>query len=131
MANLQRNLRGGARMKEKKEILFSVTIDDFIVSWFSGKGAGGQYRNKHQNCCRMVHKESGAMATGQSQRNRPPNQKEAFNNCVNTPIFKAWLSKKIYDIDNPNEESIDTIVDREMKKIKIEVMKNGEWEAAE
>jgi protein subunit release factor A len=44
----------------KKELLFSVTKKDFNVDYFSGKGAGGQYRNKHQNCVRLKHIESGA-----------------------------------------------------------------------
>lgn len=52
---------------------------DFRVDWFSGTGAGGQYRNKHQNCCRIVHIETGLMATGQSNRERPANQREAFD----------------------------------------------------
>jgi len=56
-----------------------LTKKDFRVDWFSGTGAGGQYRNKHQNCCRIVHLETGLMATGQSHRERPANQKEAFD----------------------------------------------------
>jgi peptide chain release factor 1 len=124
----------GKKMKNeenKKELLFSVTKKDFEVTWFSGTGAGGQYRNKHQNCCRIIHKESGSMGTGQSQRDRISNQKEAFNNCVNTLSFKLWLNKKIYEIENKDKESLDSIIDREMKKIKVEVMKNGEWEVEE
>ena len=35
---------------KQKELLFSVTKKDFSITWFSGTGAGGQYRNKHQNC---------------------------------------------------------------------------------
>lgn len=57
----------------------NFTKKDFRVDWFSGTGAGGQYRNKHQNCCRITHKESGLRATGQSHRERPANQKEAFD----------------------------------------------------
>jgi peptide chain release factor 1 len=37
---------------------------DFRVEWYSGTGAGGQHRNKHQNSCRITHK-SGAIATAQ------------------------------------------------------------------
>lgn len=55
-----------------------LTRKDFKLEWFSGTGAGGQYRNKHQNCCRITHIETGLMATGQSHRDRPGNQKEAF-----------------------------------------------------
>lgn len=31
----------------------------FRVEWFSGSGAGGQHRNKHQNCCRYIHIPTG------------------------------------------------------------------------
>lgn len=51
---------------------------DFKIDWFSGTGAGGQHRNKHQNCCRMTHLPTGMMETGQSHRERPANQREAF-----------------------------------------------------
>jgi peptide chain release factor 1 len=37
---------------------------DFRVEWYSGTGAGGQHRNKHQNSCRVTHK-SGVIATAQ------------------------------------------------------------------
>jgi peptide chain release factor 1 len=59
-----------------------LTKKDFRVDWFSGTGGGGQYRNKHQNCCRITHIETGLSATGQSHRERPANQKEAFNRLV-------------------------------------------------
>lgn len=48
------------------------------MDWFSGTGAGGQYRNKHANCCRITHLESGLSTTGQTHRERPSNQKDAF-----------------------------------------------------
>ena len=51
---------------------------DFILQWFSGRGAGGQHRNKHQNCCRIIHKETGLSATGQNSRSRVTNQDQAF-----------------------------------------------------
>ena len=59
-----------------------LTKKDFRLEWFSGTGGGGQYRNKHQNCCRITHIETGLMATGQSNRERPANQKEALENLA-------------------------------------------------
>ena len=42
----------------------SVTISekDLKVEWYSGTGAGGQYRNKHQNSCRITHLPTGTIA---------------------------------------------------------------------
>jgi len=59
-----------------------LTRADFRIDWFSGKGAGGQHRNKHQNCCRITHTESGLVATGQNSRSRVDNQREAFQALV-------------------------------------------------
>ena len=59
-----------------------LTKKDFKLEWFSGTGAGGQHRNKHQNCCRITHIESGLTATGQNSRSRVTNQKEAFENLA-------------------------------------------------
>lgn len=112
-----------------RELLFSVTKKDFDVTWFSGTGSGGQYRNKHQNCCRIIHKESGALGTGQSQRDRLSNQKEAFNNVVSSDKFQKWLkvqtSKALgefVDIEQKVEKSM------RPENIKIERMENGKWE---
>jgi peptide chain release factor 1 len=58
---------------------FSATKKDFNVDWFSGQGAGGQKRNKTQNCCRITHLPSGLMAVSQEHRTRPANQRDAFN----------------------------------------------------
>jgi peptide chain release factor 1 len=67
-------------IEEREEIDVEIDHKDLEISWFSGSGAGGQHRNKHQNCCRITHKPSGFMVTGQSYRNRPSNQKEAMKN---------------------------------------------------
>lgn len=38
---------------------------DFKIEWYSGTGAGGQHRNKHQNSCRITHIQTGLVATAQ------------------------------------------------------------------
>ena len=40
---------------------------DLKVEWYSGTGAGGQHRNKHQNSCRITHIPSGVVATAQTR----------------------------------------------------------------
>lgn len=40
---------------------------DFAVAWFSGTGAGGQHRNKHQNSARVTHLPTGLVRTAQTR----------------------------------------------------------------
>ncbi len=54
-----------------------LTKKDFKIEWFSGTGAGGQHRNKHQNCCRITHTETGLSAIG-TGKERTTNQRQAF-----------------------------------------------------
>lgn len=53
-------------------------ITDVEIQWFSGTGKGGQHRNKHQNCCRAIHKPTGLQAVGQRDRSREANQTAAL-----------------------------------------------------
>lgn len=110
-----------------KELLFSVTKNDLEVDWFSGTGCGGQYRNKHQNCCRIRHKDSGAIATGQSQRDRVSNLKEAMENLVKSPKFKAWVKVRVGEVTGEKAD-IEAKVDRAMRHLKFEVKdEEGNW----
>ena len=80
-----------------RELLFSVTKKDFRVEYFSGTGAGGQHRNKHQNCVRLHHKDSGSMVTGQSNKERRSNIKEALTNLTKHPKFRMWHARRVYE----------------------------------
>jgi peptide chain release factor 1 len=115
----------GANMK--KELLFSITKKDFKIEYFSGTGAGGQHRNKHQNCVRIHHPESGVVVTGQSNRERISNLREAFKNMVNDPKFKVWHNRKIQEI--LSGKNIETIVEKQMspENIKVEIKENEKW----
>jgi peptide chain release factor 1 len=42
-----------------------VADADLKIEWYSGTGAGGQHRNKHQNSCRITHIPTGLLATAQ------------------------------------------------------------------
>jgi peptide chain release factor 1 len=44
-----------------------VSDADLKIEWYSGTGAGGQHRNKHQNSCRITHIPTGIVATAQTR----------------------------------------------------------------
>ena len=52
-------------------------MSEFSVEWFSGQGAGGQHRNKHQNSCKLKHIATGMMRAAQT-RSRANSLAEAF-----------------------------------------------------
>lgn len=41
--------------------------EQLSVSWFSGTGAGGQHRNKHQNSCRLLHVPTGIVVKSEER----------------------------------------------------------------
>lgn len=47
------------------EVTTVVKESDLRIEWYSGTGAGGQHRNKHQNSCRITHIPTGTVATAQ------------------------------------------------------------------
>lgn len=113
----------------KKELLFSITKKDFYVEYFSGTGAGGQHRNKHQNCVRLHHLESRAIGTGQSSRKRSSNMREAISSLLKSPRFKIWHSAKVQEI--LTGKSLDEKIEDMMhpNNLKVEMNKDGKWVA--
>ena len=61
---------------------------DLHISWFSGTGAGGQHRNKHQNSCRIVHLPTGIVATVQC-RSRANSEQEARSEILRRVIGQS------------------------------------------
>jgi peptide chain release factor 1 len=45
----------------------TISKSDLQIEWYSGTGAGGQFRNKHQNSCRITHIPSGVVVTSQTR----------------------------------------------------------------
>jgi hypothetical protein len=78
-----------------KELLFSVTKDNFEFQYFRAGGKGGQKQNKTSSGCRCIHKESGASGEGRDERYQSVNKQNAFMRCVNSPKFQAWLKLEI------------------------------------
>jgi len=59
-----------------------LTKKDFKLEWYSGEGSGGQHRNKHENCCRITHRDTGITAIGTASKSRVTNQRTAFNHLA-------------------------------------------------
>jgi peptide chain release factor 1 len=57
----------------------TIKESDLRIEWYSGTGAGGQHRNKHQNSARVTHIPTGIVATAQC-RSRQNSQGEAVAN---------------------------------------------------
>ncbi|MCK5603396.1 hypothetical protein KAR91_16040 [Candidatus Pacearchaeota archaeon] len=111
-----------------KELLFSITKKDLKIEYFSGTGGGGQHRNRHQNCVRMFHSDSGVRVTGQSHKERSSNIKEAFLNMMKHGKFKLWHARKIQETlkGKSLEEEVDALMSEE--NIKVEGKDaNGRW----
>lgn len=59
----------------------AINEADFRLEWFSGTGAGGQHRNKHQNSARITHIPTGMVETAQC-RSREASRREAMDKLV-------------------------------------------------
>ena len=55
----------------------TVRQSDLKIEWYSGTGAGGQHRNKHQNSCRITHIPTGTIAKSEC-RSRQTSLNEAM-----------------------------------------------------
>lgn len=110
-----------------RDLLFSVTGDDLRIEYFSGKGAGGQHRNRHQNCIRMFHDESGASVTAQRHKERTANIREAFHAITRHPDFRLWMAKRVDE--EITGKTVDEIVDEMMspENLTVEIKENGQW----
>lgn len=111
-----------------KELLFSITKDDFEFQTFRAGGKGGQHQNKTNSGVRLIHKKSGAVGESRSERSQAQNKKLAFKRLVESHKFKRWLSIQI-NIRAEKEASIERLVDESMKpeNLKIEGRINGAW----
>ena len=80
--------------KEKKCLEFNDK--DFKIEWYSGTGAGGQHRNKHQNSCRLTYIPSGTVVTSQcrSRENSLNEAKTELLNRLNGGQQKSELAER-------------------------------------
>ena len=112
-----------------KDLLFSIKRKELGITLFSGQGAGGQYRNRHKNCVRLNHKDSGTMVTGQSYRDKQSNIKQALDNLVKSAKFKIWHARRIKEVIDGKtlEEKVEEMMG--FNNLKIEQLDEHEkWE---
>lgn len=120
-----------------------LTKKDFSIDWFSGSGAGGQHRNKHQNCCRITHLETGLVAVGQNSRSRVTNQENAFRSLVqrllsmyatqnarieNDNVVRTYHFERAVVIDGSVEKSISKVLDGDIDDFITNTLRYGRKE---
>jgi protein subunit release factor B len=107
--------------------VFSVTKKDFHIEYFSGTGAGGQHRNRHKNCVRLRHIETGIIKTGQNNKERIQNLNDAFKKMTSDKRFLAYCEMKLSELEGQPtpEEKVEEMLNP--KNLKIEVKENNKW----
>jgi protein subunit release factor B len=78
-----------------RQLLFSLTANDFEFQTFCTGGAGGQHRNAKQNGVRCIHTASGARAEHRDGRDQRKNKEAAFKKCAETKEFIAWHKAEV------------------------------------
>jgi len=89
-------------LEELEKVLVSYNDRDFKVEWYSGTGAGGQHRNKHQNSCRLTHLPTGLCSTAQC-RSRENSFEEAKSTLLQR-IASAESGRKAEDLAKTKRE---------------------------
>lgn len=74
-----------------QQLKFELKDSDLSIEWYSGSGAGGQHRNKHQNCCRLRHIPTGIVKTAQC-RSRQNSLDEARSAMIKELQYKQASS---------------------------------------
>jgi peptide chain release factor 1 len=77
---------------------------DFRIEWYSGTGAGGQHRNKHQNSCRITYLPTGQTATAQcrSRQNSQDQAKQALLEALNAHAHREHK----FALDSSRKEQV-------------------------
>lgn len=105
-----------------RELLFSVTKDQFDVSAIRGSGPGGQHRNKSYTGQRIVHRASGAVGEATDNRSQVQNKKAAFLRLLETDTWKTWyrveVARRMGAAPPPELREEDCLV---------EIKVDGEW----
>jgi hypothetical protein len=110
----------------EKELLFSLTKDNFRFSYSRGTGAGGQKRNKTSSHVRCYHEPSNSAGECDETRSQHQNKQIAFKRCCETKTFQYWCKLEAMRVTGKLLE-IEEKVDRMMQEVVVEVKENGKW----
>jgi len=107
-----------------KQLLFSLTKEDFIFETFRAGGKGGQNQNKVESGVRIRHLESGCVQECRETRSQWENKQRAFERLTKQKKFKDWIRIKAAKISMlvPSQEQMEKEVNEMMneKNLKIE-----------
>jgi len=106
-------------MRDEKEKILTVTINDCEVQTFKASGAGGQKRNKTSSAVRVIHHPSGARAESSESRSQYENKRTAFIKMVNSIEFRSWLYAVTRNLKTPRE--IEEQVEREIHDPRVTI----------
>lgn len=105
-----------------------VSAKDCDISYFVGRGAGGQNKQKNHTGVLILHRVSGAIGRCSETRSQLQNKKQAFLNLTKTPKFKLWLSQKLFEIRS--NRTLTEVVEEMMqpRNLDIQIKDNqGNW----
>jgi len=109
-----------------KDLVFSITKDDFEIQTFRSGGKGGQNQNKVESGVRIIHHASGCVSESREHRDQIQNKRTAFRRLIEQPKFKAWFKIEAARrmMDKKRLREINDEVNRMMdeKNLKIEYL---------
>lgn len=114
-------------MKEKVTLIhLKWDSPDIEWSFTTGGGPGGQNQNKRATKVRCTHTPSGATGVDASTRHQHTNRVRAWKKMAESSRFQSWArveaARRAGRLDD-----IDSVVEAEMKKIRVEKRVNGKW----
>lgn len=116
---------------DDKDLLFTISAEDFDWQFFRSSGHGGQHKNKRDTACRCIHRASNSVGISTDERSQWQNKKLAFLRCVNTDKFKLWhkIETGKYLLSLEEKRKIELMIDNELQyNTKIEVKDlSGKW----
>lgn len=116
-------------MSKKKELLFTVTLNDCRVDTFTVGGNGGGGKDTSNTGVRITHLASGAQGRAVDSRSQHKNKVLAFQRMAASPKFRGWHKLHVAQLLG-STRTIEEQVNISMQEanLKIEVVgPNGTW----